>query len=148
MLIELFIITCLFFLFDNFLHWLSDCFFFSRLHSPDAALVALQPTGMAAWRSGGIPPLPFKSALPAAVAPNRLLSAGILPRFCPFHYFVGLYSIVVIVLNSTTLSAYTTLSVLYLIPLLCRLALHCRYGTQFKSLVNAFPQFDFSILLL
>ena len=35
---------------------------------------------MAAWRSGGIPPLPFKSARPAAVAPNRSLSAGILPR--------------------------------------------------------------------
>jgi len=27
--------------------------------------------GMAAWRSGGIPALPFKSARPAAVAPNR-----------------------------------------------------------------------------
>jgi len=26
---------------------------------------------MAAWRSGGIPALPFKSARPAAVAPNR-----------------------------------------------------------------------------
>jgi hypothetical protein len=29
--------------------------------------------GMAAWRSGGISALPFKSALPAAVAPNRSL---------------------------------------------------------------------------
>jgi hypothetical protein len=33
---------------------------------------------MAAWRSGGFYALPFKSALPAAVAPNRLLGAGIL----------------------------------------------------------------------
>jgi hypothetical protein len=33
---------------------------------------------MAAWRSGGILVLPFKSALPAAVAPNRSLYAGIL----------------------------------------------------------------------
>jgi len=30
---------------------------------------------MAAWRSGGIYALPFKSALPAAVAPNRALAA-------------------------------------------------------------------------
>jgi hypothetical protein len=32
---------------------------------------------MAAWRSGGIYALPFKSVLPAAVAPNRSLAAGI-----------------------------------------------------------------------
>jgi len=32
--------------------------------------------GMAAWRSGGISALPFKSALPAAVAPNRSLAAA------------------------------------------------------------------------
>jgi len=31
---------------------------------------------MAAWRNGGIPALPFKSTLPAAVAPNRMLSAS------------------------------------------------------------------------
>jgi hypothetical protein len=36
---------------------------------------------MAAWRSGGIPALPFKSALPAAVAPNRSLAAGHFVRF-------------------------------------------------------------------
>jgi hypothetical protein len=36
--------------------------------------------GMAAWRSGGIYALPFKSALPAAVAPNRSLAAGHFPR--------------------------------------------------------------------
>jgi len=30
---------------------------------------------MAAWRSGGFHALPFKSARPAAVAPNRSLSA-------------------------------------------------------------------------
>jgi hypothetical protein len=30
---------------------------------------------MAAWRSGGFYALSFKSALPAAVAPNRLLAA-------------------------------------------------------------------------
>jgi len=35
---------------------------------------------MAAWRSGGFYALPFKSALPAAVAPNRSLGDGILPR--------------------------------------------------------------------
>ena len=35
----------------------------------------MEYNGMAAWRSGGIPALPFKSARPAAVAPNRLLSA-------------------------------------------------------------------------
>jgi hypothetical protein len=34
--------------------------------------------GMAAWRSGGFYALLFKSALPAAVAPNRSLAAGIL----------------------------------------------------------------------
>jgi len=33
---------------------------------------------MAAWRSGGIPALPFKSARPAAVAPNRALAAVLL----------------------------------------------------------------------
>jgi len=38
----------------------------------------LTHNGMAAWRSGGIPTLPFKSAPPAAVAPNRSLHAGIL----------------------------------------------------------------------
>ena len=31
----------------------------------------LAPNGMAAWRSGGIPALPFKAARLAAVAPNR-----------------------------------------------------------------------------
>jgi hypothetical protein len=39
---------------------------------------------MAAWRSGGISALPFKSALPAAVAPNRSLAAGILTLFSFF----------------------------------------------------------------
>ena len=44
--------------------------------------------GMAAWRSGGIPALPFKSARPAAVAPNRSLRAGILRRMSvDFHAF-------------------------------------------------------------
>jgi hypothetical protein len=32
--------------------------------------------GMTAWRSGGFYALPFKSALPAAVAPNRSLAAA------------------------------------------------------------------------
>jgi hypothetical protein len=31
----------------------------------------------AAWRSGGIPPPPFQSARPAAVAPNRKLCADL-----------------------------------------------------------------------
>jgi hypothetical protein len=35
--------------------------------------VLLADNGMVAWRSGGIYALPFKSALPAAVAPNRAL---------------------------------------------------------------------------
>jgi len=35
---------------------------------------------MAAWRSGGIPALHFKSARPAAVAPNRSLAAVHFPR--------------------------------------------------------------------
>jgi hypothetical protein len=43
--------------------------------------------GMAAWRSGGFYAPPFKSALPAAVAPNRSLSAGI---FTPF--FASIFS--------------------------------------------------------
>jgi hypothetical protein len=41
---------------------------------------SLAYNGMAAWRSGGIYALPFKFALPAAVAPNRSLGDGILPR--------------------------------------------------------------------
>jgi hypothetical protein len=36
-------------------------------------LSLLAANGMAAWRSGGFYALPFKSALPAAVAPNRSL---------------------------------------------------------------------------
>jgi hypothetical protein len=44
----------------------------------DDTVVALAHNGMAAWRSGDIFALPFKSALPAAVAPNRSLAAGIL----------------------------------------------------------------------
>jgi hypothetical protein len=43
---------------------------------------------MAAWRSGGIPALPFKSALPAAVAPNRSLGAGILSVDYVVCYFL------------------------------------------------------------
>jgi hypothetical protein len=38
-------------------------------------LSPLADNGMAAWRSGGISVLPFKFALPAAVAPNRSLAA-------------------------------------------------------------------------
>jgi hypothetical protein len=88
----------------------------------------------------------------APLAPNRSLSAGILPRVLSvslhcrlvlhcrygtqFHYFVGLQFVVGTILNSTTLSGYTTLSVRYSIPLLCRLALHCRYGTQFHYFVG------------
>jgi hypothetical protein len=45
----------------------------------------LAHNGMAAWRSGGIYALPFKSALPAAVAPNRSLSAGIFSGFIVFQ---------------------------------------------------------------
>jgi hypothetical protein len=52
-------------------------YFFSVLYFPDDNVVALAANGMAAWRSGGISALPFKSALPAAVAPNRSLAAGI-----------------------------------------------------------------------
>ena len=37
------------------------------------ALSRITANGMAAWRSGGFPALPFKAALPAAVAPNRSL---------------------------------------------------------------------------
>ena len=36
----------------------------------------LAGNGVAAWRGCGIPTLSFKSALPAAVAPNRTLSDG------------------------------------------------------------------------
>jgi hypothetical protein len=39
---------------------------------------ALAANGGAAWRSGGFYTLPFKLPLPAAVAPNRTLCAGIL----------------------------------------------------------------------
>ena len=69
------------------------------------AVASLAANGMAAWRSGGFPPLPFKSARPAAVAPNRSLCAGILP----------------IILS---------------IPLHCRAALCCQYGTQFHYFVG------------
>ena len=44
------------------------------LHCPQRC-PPLADNGMAAWRSGGIPALPFKSARPAAVAPNRSLAA-------------------------------------------------------------------------
>jgi hypothetical protein len=54
---------------------------FSRYVRFFTALSRLAYNGMAAWRSGGIYALPFKSALPAAVAPNRLLRAGILRQF-------------------------------------------------------------------
>jgi hypothetical protein len=47
----------------------------------------LADNGMAAWRSGGIYALPFKSALPAAVAPNRLLYAGIFNVECYNNLF-------------------------------------------------------------
>ena len=47
--------------------------------------------GMAAWRSGGIPALPFKSARPAAVAPNRSLYAGILSCFSSRFTFYDTY---------------------------------------------------------
>jgi len=90
----------------------------------------------------------------APLAPNRLLSAGILPRVlsvpllcrlvlhCRYgtqsHYYVGLHSIAGTVLNSTTLSACTPLSVWYSNPLLCRLVLHCRYGIQFHYFVGLY----------
>ena len=45
------------------------------------ALSPLAHNGMAALRSGGISALPFKSALPAAVAQNRALAVS---AFCPF----------------------------------------------------------------
>jgi hypothetical protein len=41
---------------------------------------------MAAWRSGGISALPFKSALPAAVAPNRALAARRFRECCGGHF--------------------------------------------------------------
>jgi hypothetical protein len=45
----------------------------------------LHTTGWRLGVSGGIPALPFKSALPAAVAPNRSLEAGHYPSFRVFH---------------------------------------------------------------
>ena len=42
-------------------------------------LSRMTANGMAAWRSGGIPALPFKSALPAAVVPP--LAAKLPPRW-------------------------------------------------------------------
>jgi hypothetical protein len=57
---------------------LSGCTFLSVLCFPDDNVVGLAANGMAAWRSGGFYALLFKSALPAAVAPNRSLHAGIL----------------------------------------------------------------------
>jgi hypothetical protein len=45
------------------------------------AASAIAANGMAAWRSGGFYALPFKSALPAAVAPNRSLEAVHFVRF-------------------------------------------------------------------
>jgi hypothetical protein len=54
---------------------------FSRRRSRSIAY-----NGMAAWRSGGIFALLFKSALPAAVAPNRSLAAGILSRWVTFYF--------------------------------------------------------------
>jgi hypothetical protein len=81
---------------------------------------------MAAWRSGGFYPLPFKSALPAAVAPNRSLCVRSfgesVVRYTAlsgctsfsvryqFHYFVGLYFIFGMVLNFTVLSVCTVLN--------------------------------------
>jgi hypothetical protein len=88
---------------------------FSTTLSPLAA------NGMAAWRSGGIYALPFKSALPAAVAPNRSLYVR---------------SFIENVVRSITLSACTSLSVRYSIPLLCRLVLRFRYSTQFHYFVG------------
>jgi hypothetical protein len=41
---------------------------------------------MAAWRSGGFYALPFKFALPAAVAPNRSLAAVHFVRFVKSFY--------------------------------------------------------------
>ena len=74
---------------------------------------------------------------------SRVLSVTLHYRFVlhcrygtQFHYFIGLHSIVGMVLNSTTLSVYTPLSVWYSIPLLCRFALHCRYDTQFNYFVG------------
>jgi hypothetical protein len=40
------------------------------------AVARLQPTGWRLGVSGGFYPLSFKSAFPAAVAPNRSLAAG------------------------------------------------------------------------
>jgi hypothetical protein len=55
------------------LETLSNCTFFSKRTAFSTTLSRLAYNGMAAWRSGGIYALPFKSALPAAVAPNRTL---------------------------------------------------------------------------
>jgi len=111
------------------------------LHGVHHAVCRLAYNGMAAWRSGGIPALPFKSARPAAVAPNRSLSAGILPSMLSVPILCWLI-LCRAVLNSTALSvctpfsAHETLSVWYSIPLLCRLILHCRCGTQLHSIVG------------
>jgi hypothetical protein len=59
------------------------------LHCPRIAT-----NGMAAWRSGGFYALPFKFALPAAVAPNRSLGAGIFSVFkFRIYYFVHKFAV-------------------------------------------------------
>jgi hypothetical protein len=47
--------------------------FSSQCTTYSTTLSRLAYNGEADWRSGGIYKLPFKSALPAAVAPNRSL---------------------------------------------------------------------------
>ena len=48
----------------------------------------LADNGIAALRSGGFYALPFQSALPAAVAQNRLLGAGILPLLVQVSFII------------------------------------------------------------
>jgi len=53
---------------------ISEKIFFQRLFfALRLGSARITYNGMAAWRSGGIFALPFKSARPAAVAPNRSL---------------------------------------------------------------------------
>ena len=77
----------------------------------------------------------FRTAFSAGLLPPLRQTAcwrlAFLRKCClfHFHYIVGLNFVFEVVLNSTTLSAFISLLVQYSIPLLCRLALRCQYGT-------------------
>jgi hypothetical protein len=136
---------------------ISNFFQFSISHfAVRTALSALPLTG---WRLGAAAGFTHYLSNPHFPPPLRQTARYLLAfyrDYCRyhyrFHYIVGLYSIFGTVLNFNTLSGCTlysirlpfplhcqsggsSLSVRYSTPLLCRLVLHFRYGTQFHYIV-------------